>query len=189
MGNKSILLVDDEQTMLKALGNCLEKNKYNVIGALSGEDALIEFRSRSFDLAITDMVMAGMSGLDLLQEIKKNNSGLGVFVLTGYGDMSMAIDAFRAGADDFIIKPCDPDFLVCKVKCFFEKQDALRKIEIYEQYLPICMYCKKIRDDSGIMPGKGKWWPIEEYLCQKSGTNLTHGCCPDCFEEHIADLR
>ncbi len=186
MHNKAVLLVDDEQPILKSLSNYLEKNAFDVKQALSGEDALLEFSyTASFDLVITDLVMTGISGLDVLKQIKKANHETGVFILTGHGNMNRAIEALRSGADDFILKPCDAEELICKMERFFEKQDALRKIKIYEKFLPICMYCKKIRDDSDTEPGKGQWINIEEYLCHKSGSDLSHGCCPKCLEQQL----
>ena len=190
MRNKSILLIDDEQPILTSLGNYLERNAFCVKPTLCGKDGLAEFHSdQSFDLVITDLVMNGISGLDVLKEIKKTNFTVGVFILTGQGKMSLAIDALRAGADDFILKPCDADELILRMERFFEKQELLKKIKIYEDFLPICMYCKKIRDDSGTAPGKGKWIGIEEYICRKSGSDLTHGCCPECFESHVAEYK
>jgi YesN/AraC family two-component response regulator len=136
---------------------------------------------------IPDMVMAGMNGLEILEKVKKTNFEIGVFILTGHGNMSLAIETLRSGADDFILKPCDADELIIKMGRFFEKQDLRRKIKIYEDFLPICMYCKQIRDDSGKEPGTGQWMQLEQYICQKSGVDLTHGCCPDCFKKHVGD--
>lgn len=187
MHNKAVLLVDDEQPILQSLGNYLERNALHVKSALSGEDALAEFHTTSFDLVITDLVMTGINGIELLKKLKTINCETGVFILTGHGNMDQAIEAFRCGADDFIEKPCDAEELVLRMDRFFTRQEALRKIKIYEKFLPICMYCKKIRDDSGTQTGKGKWMHIEEYLCQKCGADLTHGCCPECFAKHIPD--
>lgn len=190
MRNKAVLLVDDERPILRSLGDYLDKNAFAVKSALSGEAALAEFfYASSFDLVITDLVMAGMSGLDVLKEIKKLNNETGVFILTGHGNMNLAIEALRSGADDFILKPCDVDELLCRMERFFEKQDALRKIKIYEKFLPICMYCKRIRDDSGRKLGAGSWVQIEDYLRDKSGADLTHGCCPECFEAQMISWK
>lgn len=190
MRNKAVLLVDDELPILKSLGNYLKKNAFDVKPVLSGEDALTECTATtSFDLVITDLIMAGISGLEVLKEFKKLNNDIGVFILTGHGNMTLAIEALRAGADDFILKPCEADELICKMHRYFEKQDALRKIKIYEKVLPICMYCKKIRDDSGKEPGTGQWVRIEDYLRIKSGTDLSHGCCPQCFDYQLINWK
>lgn len=189
MHQKNILLVDDEQPILAALSNYLGKNGFSVQSALDGETALTQFRSTSFDLVITDFVMAGLNGIELLKEIKNTSYETGVFILTGHGDLPLAIDALQSGADDFILKPCDTDTLLYKMNCFFDKQETFRKNTVYEKILPVCMYCKKIRDDSGIKPGTGKWLSMEAYLCQKSGTELSHGCCPECFAIYMDQLE
>ncbi len=189
MRDKTVLLVDDERPLLLALGNYLEKNSYLVKPAISGEAALEELDATSFDLVITDLMMPGINGMEVLKRIKKLNNEIGVFILTGHGNMQLAIDALLAGADDFILKPCDAVELLCKMQLFFEKQDALRKIKIYEKFLPICMYCKKIRDDSGREPGTGRWMRIEEYLSEKSGADLSHGCCPECFDYQLVNWK
>jgi DNA-binding response OmpR family regulator len=181
---KAVLLVDDEEPILISLGDYLQRGGFFVKTAKSGEDALAVLPAYSFDLVITDLVMDGISGLEVLQKIKKTNSEIGVFILTGQGNMNRAIEALRSGADDFLLKPYDPDELILRMKCVFTKQEALRKIKIYEKFLPICMYCKKIRDDTGEHRGSGKWLQLEEYLRKKSGVNFSHGCCPECYDAH-----
>ncbi|TKB05969.1 response regulator [Desulforhopalus sp. IMCC35007] len=128
MRKKTVLLVDDEQPVLESLGHYLERNSFKVTPVRNGKDALTAFRSTHFDLVITDLVMPGMSGLELVKEIKKTNFETGAFILTGHGNIVLAIDALRSGADDFILKPCDADELVRIMECFFEKQDVLKKI-------------------------------------------------------------
>lgn len=188
MRDKAVLLVDDERPILDSLGNYLERSYYNVKTATSGEAALAEFRTSSFDMVITDLVMEGMGGIDVLRQIKKINHDTCVLILTGQGDMAKAIDALRSGADDFLLKPCDVDELILKMERFFARQEAHKKIRMRENYLPMCMYCKKIRDDdSSSEPGQEKWLALEEFLRRKSGIDLTHGCCPECFNERAGD--
>jgi YesN/AraC family two-component response regulator len=188
MRNKTVLLVDDEQPVLESLGNYLERNSFNVTSVLNGKDALAAFRSTYFDLVITDLVMPGMSGLELVKEIKNINFETGAFIFTGHGDMVLAIDALRSGADDFFLKPCDADELVRTMERFFEKQEAFKKIKIYEKILPICMYCKKIRDTSSTESGTERWMEIDEYLYNTCGVEVSHGCCPDCFVAQTTDV-
>ena len=104
-----------------------------------------------------------------MNEIKKFNNDTCVVILTGQGDMALAIEALRAGADDFLLKPCDLDELILKMERFFERQDAFRKIKIYEKFLPICMYCKKIRDDSGTDPGRANGCAWKNSCAGKAG--------------------
>ena len=66
-------------------------------------------------------------------------------------------------------------------------ESTLSYVKRLEGVLPVCMYCKKIRDDNGTEPGNGEWMRLETYLYSKSGTIVSHGCCPACFEEHKDD--
>jgi hypothetical protein len=63
-------------------------------------------------------------------------------------------------------------------------QKALDDIQTLEDILPVCVYCKKIRDDSNSAPGKGPWMRMEEFLYRKSGTAVSHGCCPECYQRY-----
>lgn len=189
MVQKNILLVDDEKPIVASLSNYLEKSGFSVQTAVNGEAALARFNSMPFDLVITDFLMGGLNGIELLREIKNNSHETGVFILTGHGDLSLAIDALRSGADDFLLKPCGADTLLYNMTCFFEKQERFRKNALGMKILPICMYCKKIRDDSGVEPGTGKWLLLEEYFYKKCGLELSHGCCPECFAISMAQVE
>jgi len=66
-------------------------------------------------------------------------------------------------------------------------ESTLSYVKRLEGILPVCIYCKNIRDDAGTEPGKGTWVKMEEFLHHKSGTAVSHGCCPECYEQHIDD--
>lgn len=68
-----------------------------------------------------------------------------------------------------------------------ELESMLSYVKRLEGILPVCIYCKNIRDDTGSELGKGKWMRMEEFLLDKSGTFVSHGCCPQCFKKHIDD--
>jgi|Deesub1362A_J573_1020465.scaffolds.fasta_scaffold00027_83 hypothetical protein len=63
------------------------------------------------------------------------------------------------------------------------------RVRLLEELLPICAYCKKIRDDTGKEKGKGEWYEIEQYISKKTNTDFTHGVCPDCFKKLIKELE
>ena len=188
MRNKSILLVDDEEIILNSIGKNLRLQNYDVTLANSGEKAISLLNSSHFDLLVTDLSMPEIDGIQVLKEAKKINSLTAVIILTGYGDMTSAIDSLRLGADDYLLKPCDPDEFIIRIGRCFEKQEAFRKVRLYENILPVCMYCKNIRDDTGIEPGKGKWLKMEEYIYSKSGTDISHTFCPDCQKRAEKDM-
>ncbi len=107
MRNKSILLVDDEKSILNSIGEDLREEGYDVSVASSGEEAISQLQDNQYDLVVTDLSMPGLGGNHVLEEAKKIDPMTGVIILTGYGDMASAIDALRLGADDFMLKPCE----------------------------------------------------------------------------------
>lgn len=182
MHNKTILLVDDDRILLESFSHYLGKNAYEVTTAISGEDALIQYYASHFDMVITDLVMDGMSGMEVLQEIKKNQSDICVFILSGYADSASIIEAFHSGVDDFILKPCDAGKLLYKVGYYLQKQEERRAKKGREKILTLCAYCRKIRNDIDTQPGAGEWLQVEEYFLINNGISISHGCCPSCYE-------
>ncbi len=101
----SILIVDDELSMREFLKILLEKDGHEVIAAADGASALELAARHEFDLAISDIRMPGMSGLDLLAELKKNRPGLPVILVTAFASPDDAVTAMKNGAFDYITKP------------------------------------------------------------------------------------
>jgi DNA-binding NtrC family response regulator len=188
MKNKAILVVDDEQTILHALSRDLACTGVKVTTATSGEEAIAQINNGSFDLVVTDLLMPGLDGFQVVKAAKKKNLQTMVIILTGYGCVESAIDALRLGADDFLQKPCDTQELLYRMSNCFMKQELLRKIAWYENCLPVCCYCKKIREDRPGMHGQGDWYKLEDYFTKTKGVSVSHGCCPDCFAEQMKML-
>ena len=99
-----ILIVDDEPGPREAL-NMVLKPFYGIYNASGGPQAIEMIRKTPIDLAIMDLRMPGMQGIDLLREIKKERGQLEVIILTGYGTLKTAVEAIRAGAADYLLKP------------------------------------------------------------------------------------
>ncbi|MDH4319490.1 MAG: response regulator [Desulfobulbaceae bacterium] len=188
MSVKSILLVDDERISPEILSTELEDSGYETTLAFSGEDALKLIKHRRFDLVVTDLAMSGVNGMQVLKEVKSFDPGIGVFILTGYGDMSSAIDALRFGADDYLLKPCDTEEFLLRTKRFFERQEAFRRLRVYEDILPICCVCGDIRDDEGVGVGKGQWMNLSRFINEKTSAKVTHTYCPKCFEREMDSM-
>lgn len=110
-----ILLVDDQKSLRRSLSLMLQGAGFETEEAESGEEALSLLGRQTVDLVITDLRMDGMSGTDLLREIKRSNSNLPVILITAYGSIDSAVDAMRMGAFDYLTKP-------------FREQDILEKI-------------------------------------------------------------
>ena len=186
--DKTVMLVDDEAIILKTIAIKLKDEGFNVITAASGTKALELLPNQPVHMVITDLMMEGMDGIKVLKNVKKYNQEIAVIILTGYGELSSAIDALRLGAEDYLLKPCDLNELLLRmVKCF-DKQSLQETVQLYEDILPICIDCKKIRDDSNSEPGEGEWLSIEKYLIRKAGKNMSHGYCPDCGKTFLDSI-
>ncbi len=183
-----ILLVDDDPFILTGIGKNLETEGYNVTTADSGEKAYRLLEESNFDLVITDLVMEKVDGIQVLQKAKQLYSDIMVIILTGYGDMSSAIDALRLKADDYILKPCEPEEIKFRVAKCLEHLELSRKLKIYEDILPICCVCKKVRDDEGTTPGDGEWMSIEKYMWEKAKVAPTSTYCPECAQKAKDEL-
>ena len=180
MRKYSILLVDDDPIITAGTGSHLEEEGYEVTTADSGERAVELLNQSSFDLIITDLVMEEMNGTDVLEKSKEINPETMVIILTGFGDMASAIDALRLDADDYILKPCEPEEMNFRVSRCLEKLENKRKIEVYEDILPICCVCNKIRDDSRREYGTGQWMSMEKHVQVNAKINITSNYCPEC---------
>lgn len=180
---KTILLVDDEQLILDSLSRELTSAplSFEVSLATNGEEAVGMIADRAPDLVITDLRMPGLDGYQVLKAAKRKDPHTMVLILTGYADMQSAIDALRLGADEYLQKPCDPDELLYRVSNCSSKQDLQRKVAMYENILPVCSYCKRIRDDRPGEQNGHRWYSLEEYFAKVQGIHCSHGCCPDCF--------
>ncbi len=180
---KRLLLVDDEQVILDSLGRDLEEEHFVVTKAVCGEDAIDILETTHFDCIITDLVMPGVDGFQVLKAAKKRQSQVIVIILTGFGDMTSAVDALRLGADDFLQKPCTTEEILFRIANCITRRELQQKLILYESLLPVCSYCKRIRDDRGKEKGQGKWLSMEEYFWETGDISFSHGCCQECYEK------
>src|SRR5467141_3772024 len=116
MARKSILVVDDEKSQREILDMILSSEGYDVTTAASGEAAIKFAKDRSFDLALTDLKMTGMDGIELLQHLLGLDSSIIVILLTAHGSIESAKEALRRGAFDYLQKPYDRDTLLDTIK-------------------------------------------------------------------------
>lgn len=100
-----ILLVEDEETLRESLKRVLIREGYAVEGVDSSESALKSIEICGFDIIIADIILPGISGLELLKKCKTGNSDLIVIIMTAYATIESAVEAVKNGAYDFIVKP------------------------------------------------------------------------------------
>lgn len=133
MNNNRILVLDDEEIIRQLLKETLSARGYEVETAADGKTALELIKKSIFDLLITDVKMPGMSGLDVLREIKKTNPYLEVIVVTGYPTIEAAVDAIKMGAYDFICKPFDlPQFFPVVERCLDRQRLNIDRVKLNE---------------------------------------------------------
>jgi putative two-component system response regulator len=133
--DNKIILVDDDRHVLEAATQILSEHKFNVIACSNARAALAKVNATNADVVLTDIKMPEVSGLELLEQIRKINPQLPVILMTAYADLETAVDAVKKGAFDFIIKPYHPDYLVHSVNKAFEHRSFLRLKENYKLYL------------------------------------------------------
>jgi len=124
---KSILVVDDELGVRESLRMILAPI-YEVHTAANGEEALKIVRSQNIDLVTLDLKMPGISGIDVLREIKSIKSDIEVIIVTAYGTINNADEAVRYGAGEFVLKPFEVKDLTTKVSKMLERKNYSQKI-------------------------------------------------------------
>jgi DNA-binding NtrC family response regulator len=124
-----ILLIDDEKSVRTTLALMLQKMGYRVEEASSGTEGIDKFRTRFFDLIITDLKMEPMDGLAVLREVKILNPSSEVLVMTAYSTVESGVEAIKSGAYDYIQKPFEKDELLLLVGKALEHKNLVREVE------------------------------------------------------------
>jgi len=109
MSNIKILVVDDELIVRESMGNWLQEEGYMVNTSENGHDALEKIKTGTYDLAVVDIKMPGMDGIELLRNIKEIFPDLPILIMTAYASVDTAVQAMKDGAFDYIVKPFDPE--------------------------------------------------------------------------------
>lgn len=145
-----ILVVDDEDAVRFFIGEVLSSRGYRVDGACNGEQALAKIRAGGLDLVLLDYKMTGMTGLDVLREMRSEPMNPSVILLTAYGTLDMAVELMRGGGLDFLKKPCSNQDLIASVERALAKrrgeqqrdqmaklmEETLRQAQILEAFTP-----------------------------------------------------
>lgn len=137
MSANKILIVDDEEIIVKLLSMSLKSDGYETVCAYNGEQGLEVFKSESPDIVVTDIKMPGMDGLELLKRIKEIDADKEVIIVTGHGDIDSTIIALQHGASDFINKPVRDEALAIALKRAKAKISIREKLDEYTKNLEI----------------------------------------------------
>jgi DNA-binding NtrC family response regulator len=106
---RRVLIVEDDDVFLRPLRRALELGGFDVLTAGSGEEALDLLKREDVDLALTDQRLPGMDGVQVVRRLKAEHPEIGVVVMTAYGTIGAAVEATRLGAEDYLVKPFEPD--------------------------------------------------------------------------------
>ncbi len=189
----AILVVDDQPANLKVLLSFLQEHDYQVYMVDSGQRALHILPKIHPDLILLDVMMPGMNGFEICRKIKadENLASLPVIFMTALDSVGDKMAGFAAGAVDYITKPFQQAEVLARINTHItlrkrekELKLALEEIKTLNGILPICSYCKQIRNDEGY------WQQVEEYISEHSQAMFSHGVCPTCYKkvmEHIGE--
>jgi CheY-like chemotaxis protein len=188
--NAGILIVDDQEVNVLLLERMLRGAGYLSVSSTMDPNEVCELhRKNRYGLILLDLLMPGMDGYKVMEGLKEIEEGgyLPVLVITAQPDQKLR--ALQAGAKDFVGKPFDLAEVLARVHnmlevrlLYDELQKALEQVKLLSGLLPICMWCKKIRDDQGY------WNAIEHYLGQHSEAEFSHGICPDCKRKYSGEM-
>lgn len=191
-----ILIAEDDAVSRRVLEATLTRWGHEVIVAHDGAEAWNVLRTRETPrMAILDWMMPEIDGVDLCKQARglAHGKDLYLLMLTAKGEKSDVVTGLDSGADDYIIKPFDYEELRARVRAgerilglqqrlkerVTELEAALGHVKTLQGILPICSYCKKIRDDENY------WLQVESYLSRHSGAQFTHAICPSCWENKV----
>jgi phosphoserine phosphatase RsbU/P len=194
-----ILIAEDESVSRRMLEATVSKWGYEVSLACDGNEAWTQLQHpASPPLLILDWQMPGIDGIDLCRRIRERRelSSLYVILLTSRDTKKDLVHGLEAGADDYVTKPFDPEELRARLHVgtrviglqhalaerVEELEAALYREKQLQGLLPICCYCKKIRDDSNY------WHQVEAYMAQHAQVQFSHSVCPECTEKFKKDM-
>lgn len=121
-----LLIVDDEVGYVNVLSNRLKKRNIDVTKSFSGTEAIQVLRRHDFDVAVLDLKMEDMDGIEVLKIFKKMDPKLAVIMLTGHGSEMAAKEGIEYGAFDYLLKPCELEELLAKIKAACQKKRNLK---------------------------------------------------------------
>lgn len=194
-----ILIAEDNPVSCRLLQATLEKLGYEIMVTRDGSQACqILQQPDAPSLAILDWMMPGMDGPDICRKVREtaDSRPVHLILLTTRSEKEDIVKGLEAGADDYITKPFNHAELRARVevgvriiqlqqKLAFrvqELQETLAQVRQLQGLLPICSYCRKIRDD------KNYWQQVESYITTHLGAEFSHTICPSCYAAEVEKL-
>ena len=156
---------------------------HEVISARDGEEAWNLWQDQKPRVVVSDWVMPRLDGLELCRRFRELPGADYVYFILLTGNEASEDNrraAAEAGVDDFLHKPLDKTGLWMRLRVAERILGYTTQVRQLEELLPMCSYCKKIRDD------KNYWQQIEGYIAERTGSEFSHSVCPDCYTRGVA---
>ncbi len=190
-----VLVAEDDRISRRLLEATLSRQGYEVVAVEDGDAALTELKKEDAPrLAVLDWMMPGLDGVEVCRKVRSVDDAeyRYMILLTARAQKADIVAGLEAGADDYLTKPFNLQELVSRIKTgerilaleaalsdkVGELQEALAHVKTLQGLLPICMHCKKIRDDGDT------WHKMETYISEHSEAMFTHSLCEDCLAKH-----
>jgi phosphoserine phosphatase RsbU/P len=194
-----ILIADDDDVSRLELEALLTRHGHEVTAVADGAEAWEILQGADPPrLVVLDWLMENMDGVEVCRRVRERPGLRDVYMilLTSRGDKEHLLAGLKAGANDYVTKPFDRDELLARVRLgeqmvgvqaelaarVRELEDALSRVKQLQGLLPICSYCKSIRDD------KNSWHQLDAYVKSHSEAVFSHGVCPSCWEKTVKPL-
>ena len=177
-----ILIAEDDAIAAKVLRLTLQSFAHEVVIAQTGTEAWELFDKEPLRVVISDWMMPGIDGLELCDKVRNRpGTPYTYFILltaahTSTEDYSLAMNS---GVDDFLTKPFNREVIRTRLHVAQRILRFTTEIRLLEELIPICAYCRKVSDDGE------SWERIETYINKRTGSNFSHGMCPECFEQQM----
>ncbi len=171
-----ILIADDDPVSRMVLSTALRDLGHEIVCAEEGADAWYRYRSEFPRIVVTDWMMPKLDGPGLCRKIRADHRLRYTYLimLTALGGRERFLEGMNAGADDFLTKPVDINILHARIRVAERVLRLQSEASELEGLLPICTYCKRIRD------GREDWQPIDRYVAARTETSFAHDLCPEC---------
>lgn len=177
-----ILTVEDDPVARTVLRQALKKLGHEVVEAHDGESAWELLQQEPVRVVVSDWMMPRSDGLELCRRVRgRTGTEYLYFILLTSRDASQdnQTAAADAGVDDFLTKPLDLPELWMRLRVAERILRYTTQVRQLEEMLPICSYCKKIRDDQNY------WQQLEGYISERTGSDFSHSICPDCYQRVV----
>jgi sigma-B regulation protein RsbU (phosphoserine phosphatase) len=188
-----VLVAEDSFASLSRLASLISEWGFEAVTAANGKEAWQVFQeAEPPPLAILDWMMPEVDGLEVCRRVRDEPRLQSTYIvlLTARVDQEDVVAGLEGGASDYLTKPVNPSELRARLQTgrrivslqqsladrIRDLESAMSRVHQLQGLLPICSYCKKIRDDQNY------WQQVESYISSHSGVQFSHGICPGCYE-------